>query len=556
MESVLKRLVQSTRDHRKVVGSSDTSQNRQDDDSEQDEEEWRSALDRLAAALEAALPLFAAEGGGGERGGGREGNDGGEDDGDDGDDAYERYDATEKAPPTAGEEGLVLARWLLDLCRDPDLQAATLLDPLYLAKSVAEVAAHRDENGDDGGEGDGSAAQQSALFDLLGATSDASLRFLLEITPRLREIGESVTAERLDRAAATTTAAPSDSAPFDAGHPPAADLEEERRQLLVLEALDAAHIAALAQAEVDAIAASGGSGGGPGGSTHAVQRASDRRAIRTAEKAAERARKALQRAREAGAVLDESDLLAVDRSSLSVGAGGMMHRTPDEVAALQRALLPEGSREYYGDRGLPRGTIHETDRDGTQRVIIPPAERDESQLPSRLAVRDVLDPEIAKAFVGTTSLNPMQSAVFETAFHSRENVLVCGTFDPSRSSSRFVLAPHHFFAKTRFIAAPTGAGKTNVALLAATAHFRDVGLIGKGRIQLEAGAKVVYIAPMKALAQEVVEKFESKLRPLGLVVRELTGDMQLTRAEAAAAHVLVTVRAPGLMITSSPCFLQ
>jgi replicative superfamily II helicase len=52
----------------------------------------------------------------------------------------------------------------------------------------------------------------------------------------------------------------------------------------------------------------------------------------------------------------------------------------------------------------------------------------------------------------------------------------------------------------------------------------------------------VYIAPMKALAQEVVEKFDSKLRGLGLVVRELTGDMQLSRAEAAAADVLVTVR--------------
>jgi replicative superfamily II helicase len=59
---------------------------------------------------------------------------------------------------------------------------------------------------------------------------------------------------------------------------------------------------------------------------------------------------------------------------------------------------------------------------------------------------------------------------------------------------------------------------------------------------LEAGGKVVYIAPMKALAQEVVEKFDSKLRGLGLVVRELTGDMQLSRAEAAAADVLVTVR--------------
>jgi hypothetical protein len=35
----------------------------------------------------------------------------------------------------------------------------------------------------------------------------------------------------------------------------------------------------------------------------------------------------------------------------------------------------------------------------------------------------------------------------------------------------------------------------------------------------------------------VVEKFSSKLKPLGIIVRELTGDMQLSRAEADAAHV-------------------
>jgi activating signal cointegrator complex subunit 3 len=46
---------------------------------------------------------------------------------------------------------------------------------------------------------------------------------------------------------------------------------------------------------------------------------------------------------------------------------------------------------------------------------------------------------------------------------------------------------------------------------------------------------------MKALAQEVVSKFHSKLNPtLKLIVRELTGDMQLTRAEAESAHVIVT----------------
>jgi activating signal cointegrator complex subunit 3 len=78
-------------------------------------------------------------------------------------------------------------------------------------------------------------------------------------------------------------------------------------------------------------------------------------------------------------------------------------------------------------------------------------------------------------------------------------------------------------------------------MLAVVAHFRDVGLIGEGGNQsMETGKKVVYIAPMKALAQEVVEKFTSKLKPLRLVVREMTGDVQLTRAEAQSSHVIVT----------------
>ena len=78
-------------------------------------------------------------------------------------------------------------------------------------------------------------------------------------------------------------------------------------------------------------------------------------------------------------------------------------------------------------------------------------------------------------------------------------------------------------------------------MLTVVSHLRDVGLIGPDFTEsTDAGKKVVYIAPMKALAQEVVEKFSSKLKPLGMVVRELTGDMQLTRAAAEAANILVT----------------
>ena len=45
---------------------------------------------------------------------------------------------------------------------------------------------------------------------------------------------------------------------------------------------------------------------------------------------------------------------------------------------------------------------------------------------------------------------------------------------------------------------------------------------------------------MKALAAEVVEKFGKRLAPLGVQVKECTGDMQLTRAEVERTHVVVT----------------
>ena len=52
--------------------------------------------------------------------------------------------------------------------------------------------------------------------------------------------------------------------------------------------------------------------------------------------------------------------------------------------------------------------------------------------------------------------------------------------------------------------------------------------------------KIVYVAPMKALAAEMVRSFTKRLAPLGIAVAELTGDMQLTRAEIARTHMIVT----------------
>lgn len=54
--------------------------------------------------------------------------------------------------------------------------------------------------------------------------------------------------------------------------------------------------------------------------------------------------------------------------------------------------------------------------------------------------------------------------------------------------------------------------------------------------------KIVYVAPMKALAAEMARNFGERLKPLGIQVRELTGDMQLTKTEITQTQVGPTLR--------------
>uniref|UniRef100_A0A673AIY4 U5 small nuclear ribonucleoprotein 200 kDa helicase n=1 Tax=Sphaeramia orbicularis TaxID=375764 RepID=A0A673AIY4_9TELE len=51
---------------------------------------------------------------------------------------------------------------------------------------------------------------------------------------------------------------------------------------------------------------------------------------------------------------------------------------------------------------------------------------------------------------------------------------------------------------------------------------------------------IVYVAPMKALAAEMTNYFSKRLEPLGIAVKELTGDMQLTKGEILRTQMLVT----------------
>jgi len=138
--------------------------------------------------------------------------------------------------------------------------------------------------------------------------------------------------------------------------------------------------------------------------------------------------------------------------------------------------------------------------------VVVPAPRRNNASDDYLVPISTFGPLAQQAFKGIPTLNRLQSAVFETAYFTNNNLLIC---------------------------APTGAGKTNVAM---TTVVREI----ETHADDLSAVKIIYVAPMKALAQEVVDKFSQRLKHMGVKVRELTGDMQLSRTEIEATHVIVT----------------
>lgn len=283
--------------------------------------------------------------------------------------------------------------WLLSLVD----QIPSELGSQQLARAVWDASQLSDEG-----------RKQEALFAALGASEEA-MEILFQIAPHLPEIRSSIKPSDFDDDNTVVRA------PIEI-----VDEAEQLRQRLRQEALDAAQVAAIAQAEADAMAAPSGFGS----TTHSITRSSDLEAQKMAKKAAKRAAQAMQKARDAGAIIEESELLNVNESMM--GSGGLMKRSQDELRALQESLLPEGTRYHYNEQGLPSGTEREeNDEIGYEKVTIPPPVLDASKLHPRLRISDIMDSDSAVAFEGVDSLNPMQSAVFDTAFNRRENMLVC-----------------------------------------------------------------------------------------------------------------------------------
>ncbi|KAI0234175.1 putative steryl acetyl hydrolase mug81 [Massospora cicadina] len=165
---------------------------------------------------------------------------------------------------------------------------------------------------------------------------------------------------------------------------------------------------------------------------------------------------------------------------------------------------------------LPEGTIRDNG-EFYDELIIPITKRAPTRSNEKLVTLDMMDSLCKGSFKGYASLNRVQSIVYPVAYHTNENMLLC---------------------------APTGAGKTDVAMLTIlrtlSLHCQPPPDNGSALRINRHGFKVVYVAPMKALAAEIVVKLGGRLQWLGIQVKELTGDMQLTKAEILRTQIIVT----------------
>ncbi|PFH60505.1 hypothetical protein XA68_10854 [Ophiocordyceps unilateralis] len=184
---------------------------------------------------------------------------------------------------------------------------------------------------------------------------------------------------------------------------------------------------------------------------------------------------------------------------------------PKRLINLENLVFDQGNHLMTNPKvRLPEGSTKRTFK-GYEEIHVPPPKKRSEPGDTLIPISDL--PEWAQGpFSTAKSLNKVQSKCFASAFKDGDNMLIC---------------------------APTGSGKTNVAMLTILRELGKNRDPDTGDIDLDA-FKIVYIAPLKALVQEQVGNFGKRLEQYGVRVSELTGDRQLTKQQISETQVIVT----------------
>ena len=200
---------------------------------------------------------------------------------------------------------------------------------------------------------------------------------------------------------------------------------------------------------------------------------------------------------------------------------------PKRAIYLESMAFSQGSPLMLNKKiKLPDGSFKLTKK-GYEEILIP-APKQKPVVDGELVPVTALPPWACEAF-NVPKLNHVQSKAFPIAFGTDEPILLC---------------------------APTGSGKvciyiiafdqvspfcqqTNVAMLTILNKLAKHRNEETSEFDLDA-FKIIYIAPMKALVQEMVGNFSKHLKTFNVKVSELTGNAQMTKQHLSETQIIVT----------------
>ncbi|KAF9267488.1 Sec63-domain-containing protein [Marasmius fiardii PR-910] len=214
------------------------------------------------------------------------------------------------------------------------------------------------------------------------------------------------------------------------------------------------------------------------------------------------------KARETDAMdVDEKPIAQVPKkANLAPGSTVQPKRTVD----LESMAFSQGGHLMSNKKcKLPEGSFKRAKK-GYEEIHVPAPKSKPAADGELVPISDM--PVWAREAFTVPKLNRIQSKLYPIAFGTDEPILLC---------------------------APTGAGKTNVAMLTILNELSKYRDKETGSFDLDS-FKIVYIAPMKALVQEMVGNFTARLKVFGIKVGELTGDSQMTKQQIAETQIIVT----------------
>ena len=216
----------------------------------------------------------------------------------------------------------------------------------------------------------------------------------------------------------------------------------------------------------------------------------------------------------------EQEMKRQDFEHKTTIVGQALSREDEKYPHVYKIQSSGNTLAYGGQKyGLPEGSKR-TEHEKFEEYSIPAAKVGTLGKGRKLIETGEMDGLCRKTFRGYKTLNRMQSLVYPVAYKTNENMLIC---------------------------APTGAGKTDAAMLAIlnaighniTPNPSEEPEATDFVVQNE-DFKIIYVAPMKALAAEITEKLGRRLAWLGIQAREFTGDMHLTKKEITQTQIIVT----------------